>query len=770
MSDSKKGRGPGAPDARGPNSAGVPPGAPAAPAAGGPLLSEFPPPSLEAWHAEVLRLLKGKPFEKVMVTETLEGISLAPIYTAADIADVPHLGALPGEAPWVRGDAPAGHRIASWDVAQELPYPAPGEMNAALRRALERGQTMVNLVLDEASSAGSDPDQAGVGEVGHGGTSLASLADVATALDNVELAAIGILWQPTASPLAHAALLLAHLHARGQSAASLRGCVGTDPLAMLAEGRALAGAEALYDELAALQRWAAREAPALRTAWVSAHIYHDAGATAVQELAYGIATAVEHLRQAERRGLEPAGMAGAIQFSFAVGTQFFLEIAKLRAARMLWWQVRSALPGAGARDGMRLHARTSRRSQTAIDPYVNILRATTEAKAAVLGGCDSLHVAPFDDALGPPSDRARRLARNTQVILREEAGLSHVIDPAGGAWFIEALTAEIARRAWALFQEIEAAGGMLAALVAGTPQAAVAQVARRRAERLATRVDRLVGVTHYPNAAEGRIERRAPDYGALRAARVREIERHRARVDARARDEALRRLREARGADGAAVVQAARDAALAGATLGELAGAVREALGAGGGGHAADGHAADGHAADGHAADRHAGGERPRIAALGTCGAAAVYEALREAVLAWRESGERDPQVFLANIGPIADYMPRLDFTRSFFQLAGFAVVGDAWFDGAQAAAAAARESGAPIVAIVAPDETHAVVGPELACALKSAAQAPVVVVAGAPREAMEALRAAGVDEFIHLKVDAPAVLKGLVRKIGVVA
>jgi len=736
------------------------------------LLAEFPPPSLEDWHAEVLRLLKGKPFEKVMVTETLEGISLAAIYTRADVADLPHLGALPGEAPWVRGVAPAARRIVPWDVAQELPYPTPGEMNTALRRAVERGQTMVNLVLDEAAGAGEDPDQAAVGEVGHAGTSLASLEDVATALAGVDLAATGILLQPTACPLAHAAFLLAHLQTRGQSAADLRGCIGTDPLAMLVAGAAPAGPDALYDELAALQRWAAREAPGLRTAWACARVYHDAGATAVQELAYGIATAVEHLRQAERRGVEPAAMAGAIQFSFAVGTRFFVEIAKLRAARMLWWQVQSALPDAGPPEGMAIHARTARLSQTAIDPYVNILRATTEAKAAIIGGCDSLHVAPFDEALGLPSDRARRLARNTQVVLREEANLSRVIDPAGGAYFIEALTDEIARRAWALFQEIEAAGGMLAALEDGTPQAAIAQVARTRGERLATRVDRLVGVTHYPNAAEGRIERRVPDYAALHTARRRDIEHYRAHVDARARVEALSRLRELRrdaardAASGAAeLVTAARDAALAGATLAELADAVRTALGVGSGGHASGGPTAGRSMADASAT-----GERPRITPLGSCGGAAAYEALREAVLAWRERGARDPQVFLANIGPIAEYMPRLDFTRSFFQLAGFAVAGDGWFDGAQAAAAAARESGAPIVVIVAPDETYPVVAPELTCALKTADRAPVVIVAGAPRDALEALRAAGVDEFIHLKADAPAVLKDLARRIGVVA
>ncbi len=739
---------------------------------GAPLLAEFERPGLEAWHAEVLRLLKGKPYEQVMVTETLEGISLEPIYTRQAVGDLSACASTPGEPPFLRGVRPAGSRIDAWEVAQELQFPMPADLSAALRDDLARGQTMVNLVPDDATRAGRDPDRVSPGLVGHGGTSLACVGDVSDALAGVDPASSGILLQPTAAPLAHLALLVGHLRDGGMSPEHLRGCVGTDPLALLAGGGiARAELDPIYDETAALHQWTRRHGPGARSLWVHTDVYHEAGAHAVQELAFALATAVEHLRQGERRGIDPASMATSLQFGFSVGAHFFMEIAKLRAARMLWWQVVHALGDDGAATAMRIHARTSRLSQTAFDPHVNILRAATEALAAIIGGCDSLHVAPFDDALGPPSELARRLARNTQLILREEVHLHEVIDPAGGSWFVESLTHQLAERGWALFQEIEAAGGMLAALEAGEIQDAVAPVAARRLQRLAERADRLVGVTHYPNAEEGRIERRWPDPVALHRERCEALARWRAGAgNGAAGDGAAAggRAGDTGAADGSAVggaaagkaldhvatgsaqdpeawVDAAAAAARAGATLGELTAAIRGAPGP----------------ADG-----------TRVRPLAACRGAHAYEALREAVLAWREregqGGETgSAHVFLANMGPVADYMPRLDFARSFFQLAGLSVAGDDWFDEAQEAAQAARASGAGIVAIVGPDETYAAVAEELTCALKAVDRPPLVVLAGYPKGQVEALRAAGVDEFIHLKTDALAVLKDLAGRIG---
>ncbi len=712
-----------------------------------PLLAEFPPATLEAWHAEVLRLLKGKPFDKIMPTQTLEGLTLRPIYTSADMAGLPQLASLPGEAPFVRGATASARRgRGGWLIAQELPFPECAMFRDQLCRALERGQSAVHLVLDAAARAGRDPDQAPTGTVGAAGTSVVTAADLDAAFRDVDLASMPIVVQPGTAVLPFLGLLLAHLHGRSLAPSALRGCVGPDPLAELAAvGSLPAGIDALYDDVAVLTRWAQAEAPELRTLAASGHVYHDGGATAVEELACVMAAAIEHLRQAEPRGIDVATLAPRIQFGFSVGTHFFMEIAKLRAARTIWARITGACGAPDTARAMWIHARTSRLSQTALDPHVNILRATTEAFAAVAGGCDSLHVAPFDDALGLPSELGLRLARNTQIVLREECHLGAVIDPAGGAWFIEALSDQLARAAWARLQEIERAGGMLAALAAGLPQRAIAEQAEKRAARIANRQEILVGVNQYPNPIEGPIERQLLDAQAIQSERSAAVARHRASRDVAQYRAALAQLeaadrREEAGHDSIAVVSALRAAASAGATLGEMAQTLR------------------------------AGREevKPRVPAIAACRGAEAFEALRTAVQAWRGRAGRDPQVFLANIGLVGEYMPRLDFARSFFQIGGLAVAADDWFaDGAQAAAAALR-SGAPIVTIVAPDTVYPNAVPGLVAALKAAADPPRVVLAGYPKDQIEALRAAGVEEFIHVKVDALAVLRSLARSLGV--
>jgi methylmalonyl-CoA mutase len=744
------------------------------------LLAEFPPVTLEAWHAEVLRLLKGRPFEKVMPTETPEGLTLKPIYTAADLADLPQVKSLPGEVPFARGATAAGPRREGWAIAQELPFPKCVTFHEELRRALAHGQTAVHLVLDAAARAGCDPDQAPVGDVGAGGTSVATVGDLHAAFRDIDVASLPILVRPGAAGLPFLGLMLAHLQARGVAPGALRGSLGADPLAELAGAGTLPVAiEALYDEIAVMTRWAQAEAPELRTLSANGHVYHDGGATAVEELAAVMATAIEHLRQAERRGIDAATLAERIQFGFSIGTGFFMEIAKLRAARMIWGRI---LKECGARDAarsMQIHARTSRLSQTALDPHVNILRATTEAFAAIAGGCDSLHVAPFDDAQGLPGDLSLRLARNTQIVLREECHLDAVIDPAGGSWFVESLTAELARAAWARIQEIERAGGMLAALLAGKPQRVVAEQGARRAARIAGRQEILVGVNQYPNAGERPIERRLPDAAAIHAARAAELARHRAATPPAQRTAALERVRSAGRAAGpgqvhpcdpesaAAFVAALRDAALTGATLGELAAAARSPR---------------------SAPARSRRDVAARVTPIAACRGAEAFEALRAAVTAWRARAGRDPQVFLANIGPVGEYMPRLDFARSFFEIGGFAVAADDWFETSARASAAALASGASVVVIVAPDAVYPNVVPELAAALKSgargsgahesagaesgaqerAAGAPMIMLAGYPRDQVEALRAAGVEEFIHVKSDALEVLKSAARILGV--
>jgi len=695
----------------------------------GRLLDEFSETTLEQWHDEVVRLLKGAPFDKKMLTPTYEGITLEPIYSQGDVEQLPHISNTPGESPFVRGTTPLGYRLEPWQIAQELPYPLYNEFNEALRHDLARGQNAVNLLLDEATQAGLDPDYAKPGQVGRGGTSIASVIGLGRALDGVNLAETPIYIQAGSAALPFAALVIAWMRRMGQDVTKLRGSIGFDPLAGLAiHGTLPISLERAYHELALLTRWAKNNAPRVKTISVWTHAWHNAGANAVQEIAFALATGVRYLREMDARGLSVDETARHMQFGFSVGNHFFMEVAKLRAARLLWARVVEASGGGVEAQQMALHGRTSARQRTAYDPYVNILRSTTEAFSAILGGVDSLHVGAFDEALGLPGEFSRRIARNTQLILRDESHLDNVIDPAGGSWYVETLTDRVAHEAWTLFQKIEAEGGMEQALEKGLPQHMTAEIAEQRRAHLASRKDTLVGINMYPNAAERPVEAIVPDYDALHAQRSKRLQDLRTSSEHGKEVQVLFKLGAIMEADPEDVFEAVIEAAAHGATIGEFTKTLR-----------------------------HGDGEKPTVEPLAIERVAVAFEQLRDRVTSFQD--ERRPSIFLANIGPVAGYMPRVDFTRSFFQVGGFRVAGDDWFESADEAIAAAKTSRAPVVVIVSTDDRYPEIVEPIAKALAPKAK---VILAGLPKEGVEQYKAAGVSEFITIRSDVLQVLTAL--------
>lgn len=431
------------------------------------LLGDFPAPDLEQWRREVERLLEGDSFEKRMLSTTVDGLTIKPVYTRADA------GAL----------EPVARRDARWEVAQELPADAPGAFNRLLRHDLERGQTAVNLDL--------------------GAARVETFDDLKLALDGVDLERTPLYLKTGPGSPDLLSMLRELCRERGTATARLGGALGFDPLAAPACGVAEPKRVGqVRDDQALAVRWAADSAPGMRALVVEGAAWHDAGAGAVEELAFALASAVAGLRDLEQRGVDPAQAAGSCWFSFAVATDFFGELGKFRAARRLWARIVEACGGGGEATKLVFHARSSGWSSTLLDPHTNILRSTTEAFAAIAGGCASLHLAPFDERQGAPGELARRLARNTQLILREEAHFDRVADPAGGSWYVESLTDQLARRAWELFQEIESWGGMARAVSEGRPQEMAAATADRRRQRLASRTDVLVGTNRYPLAGE----------------------------------------------------------------------------------------------------------------------------------------------------------------------------------------------------------------------------------------------------------------------------
>ena len=705
-------------------------------------LDEFEPASYEAWRKEAEATLKGAPFEKRLVSKTYEGIDLQPIYNKEDIADTHFTHTLPGFAPYLRGDEVLGYRTKSWDICHKLNYATPKEFNSAARHDLQRGLTALNLWLDKASRDGNDPEHAKVGEVGYGGLSISSLEDLAGALEGIDLKSIPLFVRSGASALPFAALLFALARKKGSGGiggpADLVGCIEMDPIGVLShEGTLPQSMESAYREMAILTNWAKKNAPKLQTICVHTRSYHESGANAVQELAIAMATGVEYMREMSSRGLTVDEVAPRIRFAFTVSSNFFMEIAKLRAARVLWARIVKAFGGSEESQRMTLHVRTALINKTVYDPYVNMLRTTMEAFSSVLGGCDSLHVGPFDDVIRPPDDFSRRIARNTQIILQQEAKLARVVDPAGGSYYVEWLTEQLARKAWTQFQEIEKAGGIFKALVAGFPQEQIAKVAESRLKNVATRRDVIVGTNMYPNATEKLLDPRPTDLKAVYETRCNQIAEYRTSAANEAETSVLDKLTTILGARDDEAVEACISAVLSGATVGEITRTLRS------------------------------GDEkRPTVKALKAIRLADRFETLRRKSDSYFAKHHSRPKVFLANMGPLKQHKARADFSTSFVQVAGFETISPKGYATVEEATKAALESGAPIVVICSTDDTYPEIVPGLTQAIKTAKPEVIVLLAGYPTEQIEACKQAGVDDFIHVRANCHDLLANLQAKV----
>jgi len=701
-----------------------------------PSFTEFPTTSYDEWREVAEATLKGGSFEKRLITKTHEGIELQPMYRAEDVANLPHLNSLPGFAPFVRGTDVLGYKHKPWEVSQELKDATPEAFNEALRADLERGQTAINMRLDLATLLGEDADAAEPGFVGKDGLSISCLNDLTTALDGVDLEQTPIIIQAGASGLPPLVMVLAMLEKQGRSEAKLRGCIGGDPLGELAgTGRLPRSLNGAYEDMAQLTRWAAANAPNLRTILVRGHPYHDGGGNAIQELAFALATGVEYLREPQARGVSIDQAAPRILFAFSLGSNLFMEIAKLRAARMLWAKIIAAFGGNEDAQKMHIHARTSGWNKTLYDPNVNMLRATTEAFSGILGGCDSLHIGSKDEITGVPSDFSRRVARNAHTVLREEAGLTRAVDPAGGSWYVENLTDTLAAKSWDLFREVEKQGGMAKALSAGFPQKEVATVSEQRAKAYAQRRDIFVGTNMYPNPADKPLAPEALDHAALQQERTTKLKAFRQAVDAGTRQAALDKLAKASSDDR---VTAAVVAVSAGATLGDLCGAL----------------------ATGEQAD-------PVLTPVAIKRGAEPFETLRRRSEAFAARTGSPLKVFLANMGSIPQHKARADFSRGFLEVGAFEVIGNDGFETTDQACQAAIDSGAGAVVICSTDKTYPDLVPSLAKGVKTAKPDTLVLVAGYPADHVEAFKAAGVDDFIHIRANCYELLNKLQNKMG---
>jgi len=666
------------------------------------LAADFPSADRATWRALAEAALKGADFDKVLTTPLAEGIRTQPIYAAEDA---------PAAAGAVTRNVGAADRVRfGWDVRQVHAHPDPAETNKAILTDLERGANSVSLVLDSSIRRNQPPAADRVD-----GLLAFSVDRLDTALADVHLDAATVALQPGALYVAAAASMAALWRRRGIAEAEARGHLGADPLgALAADGRLAEPVDAALTRMGRLAARVHQTYPQVTTVSVDTSAYHLGGADEAMDLGYALATGVAYLRAMEAAGLEPEESASQMLFTLPVGVDVFLSIAKLRAARRLWGRVLEASGVPAGRREMVIQAVTADRAFAGRDAWVNMLRGTMACFAAGVGGADIVTVLPYTQAVGLPDGFARRIARNTQIILLEESNLARVIDPAGGSWYVETLTDELAAKAWAQFQSIEAEGGMAAALTGGSVAKACAGAWDARERQIAKARIQLTGVNAFPKPDEKPVDVLEPDTAAL--------------VD--------------RLAPGAASP----------ASAGDFVGLVEAAANGAG------------------LLDLAPTGEPVEIAPITAHRLAEPFETLRAA----SDRAAERPSALLVAIGRAADYTARATFTRNYLGAGGIVSV-DLEIAGAEgleaALATALRDADAQgsrdLAVICSSDSLYDEHAAEVATALKQAGVTKVLL-AGRPGDNEAAWRAAGVDGFIFAGDDMAATLTDLLAEKGV--
>ncbi|MQX35171.1 methylmalonyl-CoA mutase family protein [Roseospira navarrensis] len=697
---------------------------------------DFAPASHADWMALVEKALDGAPFDKKLVSRTLEGLAIQPLYSREHWPAADDPSGMPGAMPFTRGRTPLAQADSGWDVRQLHANPDVAATKAAIADDLANGVTSLLIRLDAAGRAGLDADDPTAADLfGQGGLSLSSMAAWDQVLADVDLRRVPIALQAGPQAPVAAAMLTALWCQRGVTEFDAKGAFNIDPLGALAEfGTLPTGIDTVLGHMASIADKTARTflEGKVTAVGVDSAPYYDAGASEAQDLACSMATAVAYLRAMEEAGVPIDDACGQIAFSFSLGTDQYLNIAKLRAARLMWARIAEACEASEPARAARIHAVTAGRVLTRRDPWVNLLRGTMACFSAAVGGANSITVMPHDAALGLPSPLARRIARNTQLILQEESHLNRVIDPAGGSWALESLTQDLAGAAWALFQDIEKGGGMAEALTSGRIAAQIAEVREARRKDIAKRKAPITGISEFPNLGEPAPELADPDMDALRAEA----------------GKALAAVREDATCDIFAVEGAAEEleslpteiatATIKGATLGELA-----------------------------RASTQEGARTIEIAPLPSYRLAEDFEALRDAADEMLEGTGARPCLFLANLGPIAHHTARATYARNLFEAGGIECLTNTGFSDAESCAEAFRDSGARAAVLCSSDKVYADMAEDAARALKAAGCA-VLHLAGRPGEKQAAFEAAGIDHFIYMGCDVLGTLQGLHADLGV--
>ena len=698
------------------------------------------------WRQLAEKELRGRPLDD-LTWHTLEGIDVQPLYTAEDTAELPHMGTLPGFGPFTRGVKATMYAGRPWTIRQYAGFSTAEESNAFYRKALAAGQQGVSVAFDLATHRGYDSDHARVvGDVGKAGVAIDSVEDMKILFDGIPLDRISVSMTMNGAVIPILASFIVVGEEQGHDRAVLSGTIQNDILKeFMVRNTYIYPPEPSMRIISDIIEYTSNEMPKFNSISISGYHMQEAGANLVQELAYTLADGREYVRAAINAGMDVDKFAGRLSFFFAIGMNFFMEAAKLRAARTLWHRIMTEFGAKSDRSKMlRTHCQTSGVSLQEQDPYNNVIRTAYEAMSAVLGGTQSLHTNALDEAIALPTEFSARIARNTQLILQEETGVTNVVDPLAGSYYVESLTNELIEKAWALIEEVEEMGGMTKAVASGMPKLRIEETAARRQAQIDRGEEVIVGVNKYRKDKEDPIDILDIDNAKVRESQVARLKHVRATRDQAKCDAALAEL-ERRAKEGGNLLEAAVEAARARASVGEISMAMEKEFG------------------------RH----RAEVKTLaGVYGAA--YEGdegfaqIQRDVESFAEAEGRRPRMLVVKMGQDGHDRGAKVIATAFADI-GFDVDVGPLFQTPEEAAQDAIDNDVHIVGISSQAAGHKTLAPQLVQALKDQGAEDIIVICGGviPHQDYDFLYKAGVKAIFGPGTNIPSAAKEILGLIG---
>ncbi|MDG1406311.1 MAG: methylmalonyl-CoA mutase [Octadecabacter sp.] len=697
------------------------------------------------WAERAQAELRARPLVD-LTWNTIEGIDVQPVYGADDLEGLDHLGSFPGEAPFTRGVKSTMYAGRPWTIRQYAGFSTAEESNAFYRKALAAGQQGVSVAFDLATHRGYDSDHPRVvGDVGKAGVAIDSVEDMKVLFDGIPLDKVSVSMTMNGAVIPILANFIVAGEEQGHDRSVLSGTIQNDILKeFMVRNTYVYPPEPSMQIVADIIEYTADHMPKFNSISISGYHMQEAGANLVQELAFTLANGREYVRTAIARGMDVDAFAPRLSFFFAIGMNFFMEAAKLRAARLLWSRIMAEFEPKSEKSSMlRTHCQTSGVSLQEQDPYNNVVRTAYEAMAAVLGGTQSLHTNALDEAMSLPTEFAARIARNTQLILQEETGVTNVVDPLAGSYYVEKLTADLADAAWKIIQEVEDMGGMTKAVASGMPKLRIEESAAKRQAMIDRRQEVIVGVNKYRLDKEDPIDILDIDNDKVRIGQVAGLKKLRAERDQAICDAALGEL-ERRAREGGNVLDAAVDAARARATVGEISTAMENVFG------------------------RH----RAEVKTLaGVYGAAYEgdegFAAIQKDVEDFAETEGRRPRMLVVKMGQDGHDRGAKVIATAFADI-GFDVDVGPLFQTPEEAAQDAVDNDVHVIGISSQAAGHKTLAPKLIAALNAADAGDILVICGGviPQQDYDFLMNAGVKAIFGPGTNIPEAARDILKLI----